>query len=230
MNVGLFVPSLSSSHIHQSFSNLLLVLPCLLKIPKWFYIFFYEAWGWRYQFAAMFSNGFGNIFHKNKLIVFKYIRATLANNYFANQESLPLPRHFQTIDINSLPLGPLLCGHRREIRIPPPTSEVEEWLDIKQKRLINLSAVSHHHQTLNEIVFGWWKFQSAKRFRSPGCGGSRECWVRLLDSMELPSGHWLWFRKYFPCDLSLAVPDGHASWQPSLNISTDFHRSPFVEH
>lgn len=97
MNVGLFFPSLSSAHIHQSFSNLLLVLPCLLKIPKWFYIFLKclkrRAVGWRYQFAAMFSNGFENIFHKNKLIVFKYIRATLANNYFANQESLPLPRH-----------------------------------------------------------------------------------------------------------------------------------------
>lgn len=163
----------------------------------------------RYQFAAMFSNGFGNIFHKNKSIVFKYIRATLANNYFANQESLPLPRHFLAIDVNSLPSGPLLCGGRREICIPPPTSWVEEWLDIKQKRLINLSAISHHHQTLNEIVFGWWKFQSAKAISLAGVRGKS----RMLGLIRLPSGHWLWFCKYFPCDLSLVVPDGHASWQ-----------------
>lgn len=143
----------------------------------------------------------------------------------------------------------------RILYIPPPNenplSWVEEWLDIKRRRLINLSTISHHHQTLDEIAVGWFKERRKKYSNLQNAFPTRDetrWWEGRPEKFQ-------WFDGFLCLDhsprfanlffvfiffLVFATSVGIQIYESSLqgtsdsfaktNISMDFHRSPFARH
>lgn len=90
-------------------------------------------------------------------------------------------------------------GKRRKFIFHPRRKITRpNWLYIRRRRLINLSAISHHHQTLVEIVFGWWKISQSRKMLSGLWKWSREDGEkRKTCQLPSPFGHSLRFAKHF---------------------------------